>query len=349
MTKIILRELSSSDIDWMASVGRKFEVMAGDRFLESGENPEALYLILEGEMALVLPHSNHSVKRVVSYSSGDVMGLFFLPSDQPLPMAVEVLENAWVLAIARPHLTEKLQQDADFSARFYRAIAMLLSRKQWQMTSHLPKEFMIQTHLLMTKSILSVFSCLHDSDMCWMTSAGRVKSVRQGDVYIREGQPLSALDIILQGSLCLYIYEGKLNALSLAFNTSQNNQPRRIASALPGEILGVTAFLDMTPNLYMLKANEDARVLSIPISALTPKLQEDAGFAARFYQALASLSAERMFQIISQLGEVTEYESGDSLSEEESYAGEVDSADLQQLSLARARFNWMLQQLGVRV
>jgi CRP-like cAMP-binding protein len=310
----------------MALVGRRFEVMAGDRFLQAGETPEALYLILEGEMALVLPQSNHSVERIATYSSGDVMGVFCLPSDQPLPIAIEVLENSWVLAIARPHLTEKLQQDAEFSARFYRAIAMLLSQKQWQMTSHLPKEFMLQTHLMMTKSILSVFSCLHDSDMCWMTSAGSVKSVRQGDVYIREGQPLSALDIILQGSLCLYIYEGKLNALSLAFNTSPNNQPRRIASALPGEILGVTAFLDMTPNFYMLKANEDARVLSIPISALTPKLQQDTGFAARFYQALASLSAEQMFQIISQLGEGTEYESGDSLSERESCAGEVDSA-----------------------
>jgi CRP-like cAMP-binding protein len=354
MTEIILRELSSSDIDWMALVGRRLEVVAGDRILQAGENPKALYLVLEGELALVLSQVNHpvteqSVKRIATYTSGDVIGLFFLSSDQPLPVAVEALENSLVLAIAQQSLADKLQQDADFSARFYRAIAMLLSRKQWQITSHLPKEFMLQSHLVMTKSILSVFSCLHDSDMCWMISAGRLKSVRQGNIYIREGQPLGALDIILQGSLCLYIYEGKLNALSLAFSTSQNNQPRRIASALPGEILGVTAFLDMTPNLYMLKANEDAVVLSIPISALTPKLQEDVGFASRFYQALAGLSAERVFQIISQLGENTEYESGDSLCEEEKYAGEVDRDDLQQLSLARARFNWMLHQLGVKV
>lgn len=349
MTEIILRELSSSDIGWMTLVGRRLEVVAGDRLLQAGEDSKAFYLILEGELALVLPQSNHSVKRIATYASGDVMGLFCLPSDQPLSVAVEVLEDSLVLAIARQPLVEKLQQDADFSGRFYRAIAMLLSCKQWQITSHLPKEFMVRSNLLMTKSILSVFSCLHDSDMCWMTSTGSMRSVRQGNVYIQEGQPLESLDIILQGSLCIYIYEGRLNALSLAFNTSQNNQLRRIASALPGEILGVTAFLDMTPNLYMLKANEDARVLSIPIFALTPKLQEDAGFASRFYQALASLSAERMFQTINQLGEGSEYQSGNSLSEEETYAGEVDSDDLQQLSLARARFNWMLHQLGVKV
>ncbi|HEY9643272.1 MAG TPA: hypothetical protein V6C57_22475, partial [Coleofasciculaceae cyanobacterium] len=169
------------------------------------------------------------------------------------------------------------------------------------------------------------------------------------EVYIREGQPLEAIDILLEGSLCVYIYEGKLNPLSLAFNTSQTSQPRRIASSLPGEISGVTAFLDMTPNLYMLKANQDSLVLSIPISALTPRLQQDEGFASRFYQALASLNAERVFQIIRQLGGSAEYESGDSLCEEEQYSGELDSTELQELSLARARFNWMLHQLGVKV
>jgi CRP-like cAMP-binding protein len=308
-----------------------------------------LYLVLEGELALVFSQPSHSVQRIATYGCGDVLGLFVLPSDQPLSVAVKVLEDSLVIAIARQPLVEKLQQDANFSARFYRAIAMLLSRKQWQITSHLPKEFRLQSTLLMTKSILSVFSCLHDSDMCWMISAGSVRSIRQGSVYIREGQPLEALDIILEGSLCLYIYEGKLNALSLAFNTSQNNLPRRIASALTGEILGVTAFLDRSPNLYMLKANEDARVLSISIFALTPKLQEDVGFASRFYQALASLSAERVFQIISQLGAGDEYRSGNSLSEGKTYVEEIDGDDLQQISLARARFNWMLHQLGVKV
>jgi len=77
MTKIILRELSSSDIDWMASVGRKLKLWKAIASSRLVKIQEALYLILEGELALVLPHSNHSVKRVVSYSSGDVMGLFF--------------------------------------------------------------------------------------------------------------------------------------------------------------------------------------------------------------------------------------------------------------------------------
>jgi CRP-like cAMP-binding protein len=349
MTEIILRELSSSDIDWMTLVGRKLEVLAGDHLLQPHETPGALYLILDGELALVVSQSSHAIKGIVTYSSGDVAGVLFLPSDQPLPVAIEAVENSLVLSIPQQPLSEKLQQDAGFGARFYRAIAMLLSRKQWQITSHLPKEFMLQSHLVMTRSILSVFSCLHDSDMCWMTSAGRVKRLKEGEVYIREGQPLDAIDIILQGGLCLYIYEGKLNALSLAFNTSRDSQPRRIASASPGELLGVTAFLDMTPNLYMLKANQASLVLSIPIFALVPKLQQDEGFAARFYQALASLSAERVFQIISQLGASAEYEPGDSLCEEEQYTGELDTTDLQQLSLARARFNWMLHQLGVKV
>jgi len=356
MPEIILRELSSRDIDWMTRVGNKLKVTAGDRFLEVCESLNALYLILEGELSLEpRPPEAGSAQtpaqtfpQIVTYMSGDVMGCFSLSSDQPMPVAVTALEDSLVLAIDKQILADKLHQDAGFSARFYRAIAMLLSSKQWQITSRLPKEFMLQSHLVMTKSILSVFGCLHDSDMCWMTSAGRIKRLKEDEVYLREGQPLDALDIILQGSLSMFIYEGKRNSLSLAFNTSQNAPPRKIAEALSGEILGVTAFLDMTPNLYMLKANQEALVLSIPISALMPKLQQDTGFASRFYQALASLTAERLFQIIGQLEGSARYEPGCSLCDSQEYTGELDVADLQQLSMARARFDWMLHQLGVK-
>ena len=352
MTEIILRELNSSDIDWMTLAGSKLEIMAGDRLLQACENPNALYLVLEGELALNLLQpeqvSSLAFPQVV-YTSGDVIGSFFLSGDQPLPFAVSALEDSLVLGIDKQLLADKLNQDVGFSARFYRAIAMLLSSKQWQITARLPKEFMLQSHLEMTKSILSVFGSLHDSDMCWMTSAGRVKRLKENEVYIREGQPLEALDIVLQGSLSMFIYSGKRNPLSLAFNASQDTQPRKIAEALSGEILGVTAFLDMTPNLYMLKANQETLVLSIPISALMPRIQQDTGFASRFYQALASLTAERLFQIVSQLEGGAKYEPGCSLCDSQAYTGELDIADLQQLSIARARFNWMLHQLGVKV
>ena len=348
MTEILLRELSSSDIDWMTSVGHRQIVAIGDRFLKANEASDALHLILEGELALVSAAPRSQNRQLATYSSGDVLGIFLLPTDHSLPIEVKALERTLVLSIDRQDLAGKLQE-AGFSARFYRAIAMLLSRKQWQITAHLPPEFMLQSHLVMTKSILSVFGCLHDSDMCWMTSVGKIKRLKAGEVHIRERQPLEALDIVLQGGLNLLIAEGKQNSLTLAFGASQTCQYRQISQALPGEILGVTAFLDMTANLYKLQADQDSLVLSIPIAALNPKLQQDIGFASRFYRALASLTIERVFQILSGLGgEAHAYEPGCSLCEQEEYDGEVDIDDLQQLSLARARFNWMLQQLGVK-
>jgi hypothetical protein len=44
MTQILLRELSSSDIDWMTLVGRRLEMRAGDHLLQAGEDPDALYV-----------------------------------------------------------------------------------------------------------------------------------------------------------------------------------------------------------------------------------------------------------------------------------------------------------------
>ena len=348
MTEILLRELSSSDIDWMTLVGHRQIVAIGDRFLGANDASNALHLILEGELAMVSAPPDAPSPPIATYTSGDVLGIFCLPTDHPLPIEAKALERTLILSIDRQDLTAKLQ-DAGFSARFYRAIAMLLSQKQWQITSDLPKDFMLQSHLVMTKSILSVFGCLHDSDMCWMTSMGKVKRLKAGEVHIRERQPLEALDIVLQGSLAMLIGEGKQNSLTLAFGAAQTGQYRQISQALPGEILGVTAFLDMTANLYKLQASQDSLVLSLPIAALTPKLQQDIGFASRFYRALASLTTERMFQILSGLGGSTNaYEPGCSLCEQSAYDGELDVEDLQQLSLARARFNWMLQQLGVK-
>ena len=154
MTEILLRELSSSDIDWMTSVGHKQIVAIGDRFLKINEGSEALHLILEGELSLVsstLQGQNQAESQAIAtYSSGDVLGIFSLPTDHALPLEVKALEKSLILSIDRQDLASKLQE-AGFSARFYRAIAMLLSRKQWQITAHLPSDFMLESHLMMTK------------------------------------------------------------------------------------------------------------------------------------------------------------------------------------------------------
>jgi CRP-like cAMP-binding protein len=357
MTEILLRELVSSDIDWMVSVGQSIELAAGETFLQAKEKVNYFYLVLEGELAAIQTQPDQPERQILQITAGDVMGAFFLINQRSMLYSVKARTPAHLFAIPLYLLEEKLKQDISFSGRLYRAIAMILSQKQWQMTAQASQErlklksMMLQSHQTVTKGILLVFSCLHDSDMCWMISRGILKRLANGETHLREGQPLDAIEIVLQGQLSILIDLSPHHLLSVVFGATKTRMQQAIAQIMPGELLGVTAFLDMTPNIYTLQAQQDTLLLSLPLTVLIPKLQQDEGFAARFYQALANLSTERLFQIFCQVGcsGATSYQSGDSLCEASSYEEEMDMGSLQQISIARARFNWMLQQLGVKM
>jgi CRP-like cAMP-binding protein len=349
MTEIILREMNSDDLDWMTSVGRTVEVAKGDRLLLSDITSGRFYWVLEGQFALILPDSNRSQSAIITYSSGDVIGFFFLLNSRSSTV-VQAIEKSLLLTIDCRVLTEKLRQDTGFRIRFYRALAMLFSRKQRQIASQIPEvlEAALQAEMLpdIAKISFSIFGNLHDSDMCWMTSAGEVQQLKANEIYVREGQPLEVLAIVLEGSLL--IDAGNQNAPSL-FETARRSQTRNIVEANPGDILGITAFLNRTPNLHLIRTTQDTRLLSVPIASLLPRLQADSGFADRFYRALAFLMAEQLHQSISYLGESMQpYEPGCSLCDKSEYEGELSIPALQQLSIARTKFNWLQQQLGVK-
>jgi CRP-like cAMP-binding protein len=357
MTEILLRELASSDIDWMVSAGQAIELAAGEVFLQAKEKVNHFYLVLEGELAAIQIERDQTDRQILQFTAGDVMGAFFLINQRSMLYSVKAKTHACLFAIPLSQLEEKLSQDIFFSGRLYRGIAMILSQKQWQMTAQVSQEqirlksMMLQSQQAIAKGILLVFSCLHDSDMCWMISKGILKRLTNGETHLREGQPLDAIEIVLQGQLSILIDMAPHHLLSVVFGATKTRTQQAIAQVTPGELLGVTAFLDMTPNIYTLQAQEETLLLSIPLTALIPKLQQDGGFAARFYQALANLSTERLFQIFCQVGcsGAASYQPGDSLCEASSYEAEMDIGSLQQVSIARARFNWMLQQLGVKM
>jgi CRP-like cAMP-binding protein len=347
MTEIMLRELNQSDLDWMTWAGQKVEVESGNRLQIADTHSGRFYLVLEGQLELILSDADRAQSAILTYSSGDVIGFFFLLSSS-LSSVIQAIEKSFILAIDCPLLREKLQQDAGFSARFYRAIAMLFAHKR-QIVSGQSEAIVPESHSVMTRTSFSMFSDLHDSDLCWMISAGTVRELKADEIYVREGQPLETLDIVLEGNLLLLIYGDRHKPLSLAFDGSHSSQLRPIAAAQPGDILGAMAVLDRSPSLYLIKTAQDTKLLSVPIAFLIPRLQADTGFAARFYRAIACLTAEQFDQIISHLaGSVPAYEPGCSLCDQSAYQGELSLAALQDLSIARSKFHWLLQQLGVK-
>ncbi|RCK74075.1 MAG: hypothetical protein OZSIB_1066 [Candidatus Ozemobacter sibiricus] len=176
------------------------------------------------------------------------------------------------------------------------------------------------------KKVLFILGELADSDVEWLIRRGKRRTVPQGAILVQEGKPIESLFIVVDGQFSV-----TLQAL--------NN--REIARIGAGEILGEISVIDSRPPSATVTARLESRVLEIARPDLLKALQTDTGFAARFYRAMAVFLADRLRGTIGVLG----YGASTHLEEDKEYQDEIDTAVLDQVSLAGARFETILRRL----
>lgn len=176
------------------------------------------------------------------------------------------------------------------------------------------------------RKVLFILSELDDRDLDWMVQNGIKETHPRGTVLIQEGKPIEVLYVLLDGRLSV-----SLAALG----------GKEVAQLQSGEILGELSFLDSRPPAASVTAVEDATVLSIPRRRLTAKLEQDSAFAARFYRALGVFLASRLRRTQQRLG----YGGDQILDEDVQHEDELDPEVLANVSLAGARFDWMMNRL----
>jgi len=176
------------------------------------------------------------------------------------------------------------------------------------------------------QKVLFILGELSDDDIEWMISKGKTQQVMRGTALINEGQPVDALYIILDGSVEI-----------LTRATGENE----VANLGVGEMVGEMSFVDARPPSATVKAIAPATVFVIPRTELEAKMEEDPGFAARFYRAVAIFLSDRLRGTVSQLG----YGRNQSLASNIEFADELDSNVLDNVYLAGARFDRMLKRL----
>jgi len=164
---------------------------------------------------------------------------------------------------------------------------------------------------------------LSDDDVDWMIQNGRWEEVAADTILIEEGKPVDAVYILLEGTLTVSI-----DALG----------GKEIALLTQGEVVGEMSFIDFRPPSATVTALEKSLILSLPRQELATKLQFDIGFASRFYRALAILLSMRMRSLVSQLGY------GKAQSEEVDLE-QLHPSMVDNITLAKTRFDWMLRRL----
>jgi CRP/FNR family transcriptional regulator, cyclic AMP receptor protein len=173
------------------------------------------------------------------------------------------------------------------------------------------------------RKALFFLGILNDEDLEWMIANGHREDIAARTMLIEEGKPIEAVYIVLDGAFTVLV-GGK-----------------EVGRSLSGEVLGEVSFVDSRPPSATVQAAEASRVLTIPRSLLSRRLEQDTAFAARFYRSLAVFLADRLRSTTGRLG----YGQSEPLSEDTEYEDELDPALLDTVSLAGARFGMMLRRL----
>jgi CRP-like cAMP-binding protein len=110
--------------------------------------------------------------------------------------------------------------------------------------------------------------------------------------------------------------------------------------------VGEIPFVSVRPIATTVKAAEKSLVMSIQEQQLVVKLQQDVGFASRFYRVIATLLSHRLQGMLSRLGYGRRvYSRGQSLDEAVEYEDELELSVLDRMALAGKRFDWMQERL----
>ena len=175
------------------------------------------------------------------------------------------------------------------------------------------------------KKVFFLLGELDDDDIDWMVATGRREEVAAGTVLIQEGKFFVFFHILFEGTLSVSVsaLEGKT-----------------IDSLTSGAVVGEMSFADARPPSATVQAVENSLVLCIPREDLVAKLKEDEGFASRFYRAIAIFLSTRLRGTVRYLG----YAKGQLLNEDSS-SEDLSPEIIDNVPLAKARFDWLLRRL----
>jgi CRP-like cAMP-binding protein len=131
----IFGQLTDRDVEWLTDRGVRRDLAPGTTLIEAGEAIDNIYVVLEGEFA-VTARGGGELARL---GAGEIVGEMSFVDASPPAADVTAIGPGRVLGVPRDQLEGRLAEDPEFAARFFRAIAMMLSdrlRKAQPPTAH---------------------------------------------------------------------------------------------------------------------------------------------------------------------------------------------------------------------
>jgi CRP/FNR family transcriptional regulator, cyclic AMP receptor protein len=120
-------QLNDDDVEWMLTAGTKRFVPAGGILIQQGVPVDAVFILLEGTLAVWLKSRRGPERELARLSAGEIVGEMSFVDARPPSATVKALEDSTVFALSKAILNRKLAADSGLAARFYRALAIYLS------------------------------------------------------------------------------------------------------------------------------------------------------------------------------------------------------------------------------
>jgi CRP-like cAMP-binding protein len=119
----IFGQLTDEDVDWLTKQGKRRDVSGDTRVIREGEPVDDIYILLEGACTV----SRDAGGEIARIGAGEMIGEMSFIDASPPSASVIAATDSVMLQIPRAALAHRLESDGGFAARFYRAVAMMLS------------------------------------------------------------------------------------------------------------------------------------------------------------------------------------------------------------------------------
>ena len=115
--------LTDADVEWMARTGIRRRLADGDVVIEQGKPVDAVIFLLQGEFLV----SAEGIGQVARLGAGEIVGEMSLVDSVEPSATVTARGECLALFLDKAALVRKLETDAAFGCRFYRALAIFLA------------------------------------------------------------------------------------------------------------------------------------------------------------------------------------------------------------------------------
>ena len=122
-----LRHFDEPALDWFFGHAVERNVTSGTVLIEEGRHPDAVFIVVQGLVGVRL--ASAGATPVAQLGPGELLGEISLLENSPATATVTAAENTVLLTIDRDVLRDRLDHNAEFAAQWYRAVALIQSRR----------------------------------------------------------------------------------------------------------------------------------------------------------------------------------------------------------------------------